>query len=442
MEKKTIGTFISALRKANGLTQKQLAEKLNVSDKAVSRWERDEAMPDLTIIPVLAEIFGVTSDEILRGQRDTPDTSAEKAADKTDKQRKRFLSEKKTRFRIRSTISIGIAVLGLIAAMICNFGFLRAYLGFLIGSVFYVAATVCQVIFVILHLSGLDEDIITTEELAQYRNHTYGFSSAVFSAIIILFSASLPLVIIPWDTYLGLDAGPWALYGGLYSVICLILCWIIVTLLQLVLAKRGLITLPQHKVASQKLRLKFSGILAMTLTVLVLVQAIINSILPDLLIKGTVLHSWDDFQTLMEEEKTEDYDIAYPHSVGQSSVFQYAEIATAPIDSIIESIPNDSENVEYHEDGSISLYPEYPTEQIRDKDGKLLCEFTARNRSVRGWKYEYKNDEWIITVYTGQDYEKVNAIMDSYINPIYLLLYPLAVVSICLLYRKKSKLIN
>ena len=69
MEQKTIGSFIAVLRKANGLTQRELAEKLNVSDKAVSRWERDECAPDLTLIPVLAEIFGVTSDELLRGER-------------------------------------------------------------------------------------------------------------------------------------------------------------------------------------------------------------------------------------------------------------------------------------------------------------------------------------------------------------------------------------
>ena len=42
MEARTIGSFIATLRKANGLTQKDLAEKLSVSDKAVSRWERDE----------------------------------------------------------------------------------------------------------------------------------------------------------------------------------------------------------------------------------------------------------------------------------------------------------------------------------------------------------------------------------------------------------------
>ena len=47
MERKSIGAFISALRKSNGMTQKELAEKLCVSDKAVSRWERDESAPDL-----------------------------------------------------------------------------------------------------------------------------------------------------------------------------------------------------------------------------------------------------------------------------------------------------------------------------------------------------------------------------------------------------------
>ena len=69
MEKKTLGSFLAALRKSNGMTQKELAERLCVSDKAVSRWERDETYPDLTLIPVIADIFGVSSDELLRGER-------------------------------------------------------------------------------------------------------------------------------------------------------------------------------------------------------------------------------------------------------------------------------------------------------------------------------------------------------------------------------------
>ena len=73
MEAKTIGTFISALRRASGMTQREFAERLNVSDKTVSRWERDEGAPDLTLIPVIAEIFGVTCDELLRGERRSPE---------------------------------------------------------------------------------------------------------------------------------------------------------------------------------------------------------------------------------------------------------------------------------------------------------------------------------------------------------------------------------
>lgn len=57
MEKKTIGGFIAALRKANGMTQKDLAERLNVSDKTVSRWERDDGAPDLAAIPLKARCF-------------------------------------------------------------------------------------------------------------------------------------------------------------------------------------------------------------------------------------------------------------------------------------------------------------------------------------------------------------------------------------------------
>ena len=69
MEKKTTGQFLSVLRKAKRMTQKELAELLNVSDKAVSRWERDESMPDILLLPVLADIFDVTCDELLRGEK-------------------------------------------------------------------------------------------------------------------------------------------------------------------------------------------------------------------------------------------------------------------------------------------------------------------------------------------------------------------------------------
>ena len=137
MEKKTLGTFIAVLRKAKGLTQKQLAEMLNVSDKAISRWERDECAPDLSVIPVLADIFDITADELLRGQRKQPqEPVTHYGVQKTEKQIRYLLKKKETDFTILSCVSIGIALFGLIAAMIGNLGFLRGYIGFFVSCCF------------------------------------------------------------------------------------------------------------------------------------------------------------------------------------------------------------------------------------------------------------------------------------------------------------------
>ena len=63
--KETLGTRIAALRKEKGLTQEQLAEKVGVSAQAVSKWENDVSCPDITLLPLLADLFGVSVDELL-----------------------------------------------------------------------------------------------------------------------------------------------------------------------------------------------------------------------------------------------------------------------------------------------------------------------------------------------------------------------------------------
>ena len=65
MNPKTMGDIIAELRKEKGMTQKELAEKLNITDKAVSKWERNVACPDTALIPKLAEILGVSIDELM-----------------------------------------------------------------------------------------------------------------------------------------------------------------------------------------------------------------------------------------------------------------------------------------------------------------------------------------------------------------------------------------
>ena len=63
-----ISENISALRKQAGITQEDLANKLNVSNQAVSKWEAGKCCPDIEILPVLAAFFGVSIDELLLGE--------------------------------------------------------------------------------------------------------------------------------------------------------------------------------------------------------------------------------------------------------------------------------------------------------------------------------------------------------------------------------------
>ena len=67
MDEKKIGARIAKMRMDAGLTQAALAEKLGVSDKTVSKWENGGCYPDITILPAIADEFGVTIDYLLRG---------------------------------------------------------------------------------------------------------------------------------------------------------------------------------------------------------------------------------------------------------------------------------------------------------------------------------------------------------------------------------------
>ena len=75
MDVKRTGSFIAEMRKGKNMTQAELAAKLQVTDKAVSRWERGVGYPDITLLEPLAGQLGVTVLDILRGEKTFPDNS-------------------------------------------------------------------------------------------------------------------------------------------------------------------------------------------------------------------------------------------------------------------------------------------------------------------------------------------------------------------------------
>ena len=73
--KKQLGANIVFYRKQSGLTQARLAEKLNYSDKAVSKWERGESMPDVLTLVQLAELFEIAVDDLIRDPDEIPENT-------------------------------------------------------------------------------------------------------------------------------------------------------------------------------------------------------------------------------------------------------------------------------------------------------------------------------------------------------------------------------
>lgn len=68
--KKSLGPLIAEARRKNGMTQLELAEKMGVTDKAVSKWERDLSCPDVNSLPQLAEVLGLSIEELLQGKNE------------------------------------------------------------------------------------------------------------------------------------------------------------------------------------------------------------------------------------------------------------------------------------------------------------------------------------------------------------------------------------
>lgn len=92
-----IGKFIMELRKEKQLTQNELAEKIGVTDRAISKWENGRGMPDISLIKTLSETLGVTVNELLTGERI-------KEKDKNNKLEESYIDSIETKTKLQSDI--------------------------------------------------------------------------------------------------------------------------------------------------------------------------------------------------------------------------------------------------------------------------------------------------------------------------------------------------
>lgn len=119
MENEKIGKFICEMRKSQKLTQKNLAEKLGVTDKAVSKWERGINSPDISLLIPLAKALNVTTSELLRGEKET---AKDITADMDMVDEALLYSNKRTVQKLVKLKRIALMVVSavfILAAMIC-----------------------------------------------------------------------------------------------------------------------------------------------------------------------------------------------------------------------------------------------------------------------------------------------------------------------------------
>lgn len=180
MKKNTMGTFMAALRKANGLTQQQVAERLNVSNKTISKWECDDGYPEITILPAIAELYGVTVDELLKGERIIEETVDEtKMNVKSKKQAAYLFDSSANKFSTLSIISIVIGVSALVFSVL----FQNSVLGIILVMLLTVTAIIIEIIAfmnfksVLVSSSNLIDNSIITGGYKNIRN----YSVAVFT---------------------------------------------------------------------------------------------------------------------------------------------------------------------------------------------------------------------------------------------------------------------
>lgn len=122
IEENSIGQFIAELRKEKSMTQKDLADQLHITDKAVSKWERGLSYPDISLLTPLANILGITTGELLSGQKnDLTAKDLEESIDHALVYAEKSTATKIISFRnILTTSFSALLLLGMIVCAICD----------------------------------------------------------------------------------------------------------------------------------------------------------------------------------------------------------------------------------------------------------------------------------------------------------------------------------
>lgn len=181
MEQENIGKFIHELRKTQGITQKQLAEKIGISDKTVSKWENGNGIPDTGLLLPLCEILGISVNELLSCEKLPPEDYSKKAEENImdllkDKEKNNRSS------RIPVIIGVVLAILSVLILFGVNVGGFSTIVYFIDIPTLLIIAVICATC-VFLSGARTSYDVL---KMIQKIVIPIGVFSFFFSVVIIL----------------------------------------------------------------------------------------------------------------------------------------------------------------------------------------------------------------------------------------------------------------
>lgn len=200
MNPKIIGEFIAALRKSKGFTQQEVAEKLHISNKTVSKWERGDGYPEISLIPAIAELFEVSIDEIFQGKRlPKNEIDSRKNVIQVEKQVENLINRSLIKFKNNSFLSLAIIFVGFILLFAIAYSFYRPVLAVSVTSVLVVVAIIFEFIAANNTIGSLKTTSIFRENDARISivySTLYKYGVVVIASAITVLVLTVPFIII------------------------------------------------------------------------------------------------------------------------------------------------------------------------------------------------------------------------------------------------------
>lgn len=433
MEKKSLGSFIALLRKEKGLTQKQLAELLNVSDKTISHWECDETSPDISILPDLAELLGVSVDELLKGEKN-PSEPPHNGFNHYERYHGKLnslftkikdgftgdLSERYRYFRILSLIGTVIAcvvLLSLLLSVVFSAYFFHSSIPVglvaLLGSLWTI---VLSLGFTLGARFLFSKEIIPSNETEEAeREYIFKANKTCFNNLFLLFCA-FPLALA------GIDLLP------VIANLLIVLAFVAAARLAatVILMRKGYLKRNDRQMLLTKyISICLVSTIGVSGAVLFFTEEIYHPSAENI-----IIHSPEEFKAYMETPKDKPEDAYLIDGV-------YA--TTEPPTIMLTPGWND-ENFSDLVQETPGQEP-YITETVYDYNGEEIFSFVWRNGEV--YTYAYDDENFFVITYEAEIKAKNTEILIDDGVPIFLVIFSVTDAVTCfVLYRRKIKTIQ